>query len=43
MYWDFWADALTQRGGFGLWKSLYRQLSDLAGTKSESALLDEQL
>jgi Rod binding domain-containing protein len=41
MYWDFWAETLTQRGGVGLWKSLYRQLSRMV--RDEDAAGNPQL
>jgi Rod binding domain-containing protein len=41
MYWTFWADTLTKEGGFGLWESIYKQLSAQTGPAA-SAEMDEQ-
>ena len=45
MYWDFWADAISQRGGFGFWKQIYQQLNaDAAASGAPAApRLDERM
>lgn len=45
MYWSFWADAITERGGLGMWKQIYKQLADVTGQTPGAAAgqLDESV
>jgi len=46
MIWDFWAQAMTERGGLGLWKLIYQQFADRVADRpaAEAApALDEQI
>lgn len=45
MYWNFWADAMMEQGGFGMWKQIYKQLSELTGQAPAAAAhrLDESV
>jgi Rod binding domain-containing protein len=44
LYWSQMADAISERGGMGFWKSIYSQIRQQAG-KAENAggLIDEDL
>lgn len=45
MFWTFLGDAVTEQGGFGLWKSIYQQVASAAESeqKAEADGVDRRL
>jgi len=43
MYCTFLADAVSERGGFGLWETIYEQLSRLQGEAGSALTLDAKV
>ena len=43
MYWTFLADAVSERGGFGFWKQIHKQLSELTAPSAKPPVLNEAM
>jgi Rod binding domain-containing protein len=43
LFWLFLARDVADKGGFGLWKDIYRQLQQMEGAGGPGAAIDEEL
>ncbi len=43
LFWMYLAQDVGEKGGFGMWKDIYRQLQEMDGNGSASGRLDKEL
>ncbi len=43
LFWMYLAQDVGEKGGFGLWKDIYRQLQEMDGNEAASGRLDKEL
>jgi Rod binding domain-containing protein len=43
LFWMYLAQDVGEKGGFGMWKDIYRQLQEMDGNKSASEGLNKEL
>lgn len=43
LFWLYLAQDVADKGGFGVWKEIYRQFEDMEGARGAGALIDREL
>jgi Rod binding domain-containing protein len=43
LFWLYLAQDVSDKGGFGMWKDLYRQFKEMDGTTSAAGRMDKEL